>query len=82
MKQKDIALIIVVTFISAVLSIFISGALFSSPEKRQEQVEIVDPISTDFQDPDKKYFNEDAVNPTKLIQIGEGANKNPFNSQN
>lgn len=81
MKQKDIALILVVAFISGVLSIFISRALFSSPKQRQEKVEIVDVITPDFEDPDKKYFNGQSVNPTKLIQIGEDPNQNPFGSQ-
>jgi len=78
MKQKDIALIIVVSFISAVLSFFLSNALISSPENRQQEVGIVDPITAEFNEAPKRYFNEKAVNPTQLIRIGDTNNLNPL----
>lgn len=78
MKQKDIALILVVSFISATLSFFLSNALLASPEDRQQEVGIVDPITADFPEPPKKYFNEKAENPTQLIQIGDTNNPNPL----
>lgn len=81
MKQKDIVLIVVVTFVSAVFSLIISKALFSSPAKRQLQVEVVTPIAAEFNQPDNKYFNENSFNPTKLIQIGEEPNPDPLKSR-
>jgi hypothetical protein len=79
MKQKDIVLVIVIVFISGVLSIVISNKLFASPKNRQEKVEIVDPITAEFQTPDKKYFNESSIDPTQLIKIGDGnSNTDPF----
>lgn len=80
MKQKDVALIILVGFVSAVLSYFVSNALFASPKDRQEEVEVVEPITTDFPTPDKKYFNPESINPTQLIQIGDNPNAQPFNN--
>jgi hypothetical protein len=79
MKQKDIALIILAGFISALLSYFVSNALFASPKDRRAEVEVVEPITTDFSTPDKKYFNSESVNPTQLIQIGDNPNAQPFN---
>ena len=81
MKQKDIALIIVVVFISGVLSLFLSNILFASPKNRQEKVAVVEPITADFQQPDKKYFNSDAIDPTQIIKIGDNNNNQPFNNQ-
>ncbi len=78
MKQKDIALIIVIVAISAALSYVLSGMLISSPKNRKEQVEVVPQISADFSKPDQKYFNKDAVDPTRLIKIGEDSNTKPF----
>jgi hypothetical protein len=78
MKQKDIALIVVVGFISLVLSVLLSNMLFASPKKRQQQVEVVQPISSGFPQPDEKYFNKDAFDPTKLITIGQNQNPDPF----
>jgi hypothetical protein len=80
MKQKDIVLILVIVFISAVVSLFVSKAIFVSPKNRQQQVEVVQPITADFPKPDKQFFNKDANDPTKLITIGQNANSDPFSS--
>jgi hypothetical protein len=82
MKQKDLTVILITVFISAVISIFLSKAFISSPKNRHEQVEVVTPIDSTFPEPDKKYFNENSVDPTKNISIGDNNNKRPFNNQN
>jgi len=81
MKQKDLALIVVVVFISIIASLFISNALITAPKNRQTKVEVVEPISADFPTPDNKYFNSNALDPTQLIQIGDTNNAKPFNGQ-
>lgn len=78
MKQKDIALIIVISIVSAVLSLLVSRFVFATPENRQQEVEVVPPITTDFPELDSKYFNKDSIDPTQLIQIGGSGNSNPF----
>ncbi len=80
MKQKDVVLIIVIGFVSAVLSLVASNVLFGSPQKRQQKVEVVDAITATFSTPDTKYFNRDSIDPTRLIQIGQNNNQNPFNA--
>lgn len=81
MKQKDVALIVLIAGIAAIASIFLSRMVFESGGKRQQKAEIVDAISTDFQTPDNRYFNSSAVDPTQLIQIGSNSNSNPFNGK-
>ena len=78
MKQNDIVLIIVIVFIAGVVSFFVSNALFSSTETRKADVEVVEPITQTFTEPDKRYFNDQALNPTQLIQIGNQDNRQPF----
>jgi hypothetical protein len=80
MKQKDIALVLVVVFISVVVALVVSRVLFSSPKSRQQTAEVVDKISPEFALPSTRYFNADSVNPTQLIEIGNSSNPNPFNS--
>lgn len=80
MKQKDIALILVIIFISAVISLFVSKAIFTSPKNRNQKAEVVQPITADFPVPDTRYFNSQAFDPTKAITIGQNANANPFSS--
>lgn len=80
MKRKDLAVILVIVFISAIISLFVSKAIFAPPKNRQQQVEVVAPITADFPKPDARYFNGQAFNPTKLITIGQNANPDPFSS--
>jgi hypothetical protein len=80
MKQKDIALIVGIVIISAVVSLFISKAIFATPKSRQQQVDVVQPITADFPKPDGRYFNSSSVDPTQLITIGQNNNSDPFNS--
>lgn len=79
MKQKDIALIVLIVGISAVSSLVVSNLLFSSPKSRKQEAEVVQPISSSFSAPDERYFNKDAFDPTRIITIGQNANPNPFN---
>jgi hypothetical protein len=81
MKQKDIALIIIVIFFSALISFFVSNALFGSAKSNQVEVEVVQPITTSFPQPDKRFFNKEAFDPTQPITIGQDNNPTPFNSQ-
>lgn len=78
MKQKDIALIAVVVFISAVFSIVISKSVFVKPVNRQQEVEVVQAINSKFTPPAKKYFNDKSFDPTRSITIGDNANPDPF----
>jgi hypothetical protein len=78
MKQKDIGLIAVIIIISGAFSLILSNVLFASPKSRQQQVEIVSPITADFPSPDAQYFNSNSLNPTKVITIGPGNNNDPF----
>lgn len=80
MKQKDIVLILVIVFISGMVSFFISNK-FISPPKHDMKAAKVEAISGDFNQPDDRYFNETSVNPTQLIRIQNNSNTKPFNGQ-
>lgn len=80
MKQKDIALFVVIGIVSAVVSVLLSNFIFTPSEQKKQQAEVVDKISADFTVPanDSAYFNKDSINPTKLIQIGNNPDEVPF----
>ncbi len=80
MKQKDLMLIGVVVVIAGTLSFVVSSKLFNSPNNKKAQVEVVEPITTEFSDPNKKFFNETSINPTRKIEISNNNNQNPFNN--
>ena len=79
MKQKDVALVIVIAAISAIISFVVSGALFSSTPSRQQTAQVVPVISSTFTLPSNKYFNNQSIDPTQIIQIGPSNNSNAFN---
>lgn len=78
MKQKDVALILVIVVVSGVASFLASRWLFARPADREQRAEVVDVITSDFPLPSTKYFNNNSVDPTQLIQIGDSSNPNPF----
>lgn len=78
MKQKDIGLILVIVFIGAVLSFFVSQKLFSSADSKQQKAPTVQAISSSFTEPDKTYFNTNSIDPTQIIKIGDNTNPEPF----
>lgn len=78
MKKKDIILIVFVVGFSAILSFFLSGLIVGDPASEPLSVERVEPITSEFNAPSDEFFNEEAVNPTQLIRIGDGGNVSPF----
>ena len=70
MKKKDLAPLILVAGISALLSFFISGALIT-PSDKTESAEVVRVLSSEFIRPDSAYFNENSVNPAQNIEAGQ-----------
>jgi hypothetical protein len=77
MKQKDIAIIVVVVGVSGLLAIIASKVLIRPTDKKQ-QVEVVQAITPDFPTPDQRFFNANSIDPTLPIQIGNNANADPF----
>lgn len=79
MKQKDITLIIVVVIFSSIFAFLLSSMFIGSPETQPQRAETVEPITAEFNEPDNRYFNREAINPTQLIRIGgQGGNQSPF----
>ncbi len=77
MKQKDIALIIVISAVSAVFALLVSNFTIGAPKNRQQTAEVVEKITSNFPTPDKKYFNAESIDPTQIIRIGNDTNVAP-----
>lgn len=78
MKQKDILTIVVTVIVSGLFSFIICSKFIVTSKDFKQTAEIVEPISSDFKLPDSKIFNPNAINPTKLIEIGPNTNNQPF----
>lgn len=81
MKKNDIALILLIVSISLVVAYFIGQTIVGQPQKKQQQVEVVEPISADVNTPDSHIFNKDAINPAVPIAIGNSSGQPPFTGQ-
>ncbi len=77
-KQSDVAMIILVTAISLLAAYMLGGAIINSPEHRSTPVEIAVPIISEFPEPDDAIFNDNSINPTELIKIGDQNSSSPF----
>ncbi len=74
MKQKDVLLVVVVAIVSAGLSLLLTS-VFAGDSTRKEKVEVVEKITSEFTQPNDKYFNDNSINPTQLIRIGNGVDQ-------
>lgn len=77
MKQKDIIVIIVIVFVAGFASFFASNWLFGG-DKKEQSAEKVDAITSNFDQPNKKYFNEQSINPAQQVEVIDNTNTNPF----
>ena len=84
MKSKDIFSLVIIACIAAVFSMFISGKIFGG-SKHDLTAAQVQPIESSFPDIKndasyKSVFNNNALNPTQLIQIGNDQNQQTFSA--
>ncbi len=78
MKKNDIALLVFIVSLTAVLTYFVGKLVIGEPRTRNVMVEVVTPINPDVTQPSPAVFNKDAINPTVPITIGKPANRPPF----
>lgn len=79
MKKSDIASIILIASISAMVAWFSANAVIGEPKQSALKLKTADAISSSVEAPDKRIFNSQAVNPTVERSIGKSANSLPFN---
>ena len=80
MKQQDVAMLILIVSISLMVSYFIGNSLFGGESNRTAEVEKVVKINQEFPQPSEDIFNEDAINLTPTIEIGDTSTTDPFSS--
>jgi hypothetical protein len=80
MKKNDVAVIVLIVILAAVVAYFVSSAVIGTPENDPVKVEVVTPINETFQAPDSRIFNEKAIDPTVEIKGGSEASKQPFSN--
>lgn len=81
MKQKDIAIIIVVAGVAGILSFVLANFLFGGKNAANLKAPTVDVITAEFISPSPQFFNNNSLDTTKNITIGDTSNTAPFNKQ-
>lgn len=74
MKRHDIIIIVAVAVVAGLFSYVISNLLFGGEKVYNLKAPQVEPISAEFITPPAEYFNNDAINPTVDIEIGDTTN--------
>ena len=77
MKRTDIAMIIFIASISMLLSYFVAKTVLGDIQNEAVTVKTVDAITKNVNGPDERIFNEDAVNPTVEVYIGNEGQQSP-----
>lgn len=82
MRKDDILIIFVVAIVAGIFSYIIAGFVFGGEQKYDLQSPEVQPISSEFKQPNEKYFNSDSLDITKDITVTNNDNTDPFKSSN
>jgi len=72
MKKSDMALLIFMVAVIGLAVYFAGNALFSQQTSKPTVVETATAINSSVADPSAKVFNEQSINPTVPISIGNG----------
>jgi len=73
-KKKTLILMLVVAVFAGIFSLVLSKFFFASSKDKTQTAEVIPTITTDFEKPSQAVFNGQAINPTKLIEIGNTNN--------
>jgi peroxiredoxin len=63
-----------------IVAIIANKVIFSNAASQNTQVDVVPVIKTDFIAPSSKYFNNQAIDPTQIINISPNNTTQPFSS--
>ena len=69
MKRTDIAMIVLIAAVSAGIAYFVASSVLGSMTEQATKVKTIDPITSTVEEPSKKVFNENAINPSVEVNI-------------
>lgn len=80
LTQKDLITLAVAVFAGIILSVIAEKYVFSNAGSKNTQVDVVPAIHTDFPTPPSSYFNNQAIDPTQIINIAPNSSQQSFNT--
>lgn len=79
MKKNDLAALILIASVSLMIAWSVASSLIGEPKKSAQKVKTIEVISEQVESPDKRIFNDKAINPTVERSIGKSSDSLPFN---
>ena len=70
MKSTDIAAAIMIAIASTAIAYFLGNAFLGDPNDESVSVSYMDPIAATVAQPDPEVFNNEAINPTVEVFVG------------
>jgi len=70
MKRSDLAMILLIASVSALIAYFVASAVFGGLTNSNVKVKTIGPINSTIVAPDPSIFNKNAINPAVEVQIG------------
>lgn len=71
MKQSDLITIIIMGVSGVLVSFFAVNAILGNPSDKTKEIKNIEVVSADLAEPDPEIFNEDAINPTIEVYVGD-----------
>lgn len=78
MKKNEIAILVLIVSVVAVLTYFAINAIVGKAATKPVNVERAEAFSSNLVLPSDKIFNKDAINPTVKVKIGDQSGQQPF----
>lgn len=78
MKKSDWALVILIVAVVGIAAYFIVNAILPSPTDNLQTAETAPVITSNVETPSDQIFNENAINPTVKVTIGDQGGQQPF----
>lgn len=78
MKKNEVAVLILIVSVVAMLSYFSVSAIIGKAGKEPVAVEVAEPIRPEVTQPSDTIFNSSAINPTVKVKIGDQSGQQPF----
>lgn len=71
MKQSDIITVVIIAVVGTVAAYFIVNGWLGNPGDASFEFETIEAVSAALVEPDPEVFNEEAINPTIEVYVGE-----------
>jgi capsular polysaccharide biosynthesis protein len=83
MKRREIIMVVIIGFFTAIIAFLLSTIIFKSPQHRSTKVPVAGSIDTNFPDirHDSNYntiFNDKALDPAVPLNASTNPNNQPF----